>query len=182
MDRRFAIFAVLVALIFVVNQLIFSYINPPEPPKKAADKQVAKAEPKADEAAPADAEPAEAQPEVPADGQRQQPNVGRCCGSCADAALPAAEANQEAAIDPKRGTLGSLDRGSPFRMLVTWSNEGAAIEKIELNQVRALESDIPWGYLGYLAPVDAPAKAGAAGARCGRRHSRRPRPASSRAT
>jgi len=157
-DRRFAIFAVLVALIFVANQVIFSFINPPEPPKKAADKQVAKAEQKADEAAPADAKPAEAQPAVPAEGDAPAADVA---APPADATQPAAEANQEPAIDPKRGTLGSLDRESPFRMLVTWTNEGAAIEKIELNQIRALESDIPWGYLGYLAPVDAPGKAGA---------------------
>ncbi len=154
MDRRFAIFAVLVALIFVVNQLIFSYLNPPEPPKKAADKQVAKAEQKADVAAPADAQPAE----PPAEGEAPAADVA---APPAEAEQPAAEAGQETAIESKRGTLGSLDRDSPFRMLVTWSNEGAAVEKIELNQVRALESDIPWGYLGYLAPVDAPAKAGA---------------------
>ena len=44
MDRRFALFAVLVALIFVVNQIVFSFLRPPKPPQKVADKakQVAK--------------------------------------------------------------------------------------------------------------------------------------------
>jgi YidC/Oxa1 family membrane protein insertase len=157
-DRRFALFAVLVALIFVINQIIFSYLNPPQPPNKVAEKseqQVAKAEQQADEAKqPKDAvagEAAAAQ-DAPVEAEAEQP-------------APAAEAKQdsepETKIETKRGTLGSIDRESPFRMLVTWNNEGAAIEKIELNQVRALESDIPWGYLGYLAPVDAPGKAGA---------------------
>ncbi|MEX0978320.1 MAG: hypothetical protein WDZ48_05695, partial [Pirellulales bacterium] len=43
MDRRFALFAVLVALIFVVNQIVFSLLFPPAPAPKKDAKQVAAA-------------------------------------------------------------------------------------------------------------------------------------------
>jgi YidC/Oxa1 family membrane protein insertase len=161
-DRRFALFAVLVALIFVVNQVVFSLLFPPPPKAAGPDKQVAKADGKqapqvqapADQPAPEEAAPDEAaKPDAAAKPE--------------DAAAPkAAEADKDqpaepAVVAPKRGTLGSLDRASPFRMAVTWNNLGAALERIELNSPEYRALDDRSGYVGYLAPADAPKRAGA---------------------
>ncbi len=171
MDRRFALFAVLVALIFVVNQIVFSFLNPPKPPEKAGDKakQVAKAEPgkQGEDAA---AQKPDIQPEVGAADKPAEPGEAEAASPAAadsDAAPaegePAAKEGElaEPVVEPLRGTLGSGDRNSPFRMLVTWNNRGAAIEMVELNRYRALENERPYGYLGYLAPTNFPERGGA---------------------
>ncbi|MEX0977810.1 MAG: PDZ domain-containing protein, partial [Pirellulales bacterium] len=62
---------------------------------------------------------------------------------------------------PRRGTLGSMDPSGPTRMSVTWNSVGAAIERIELNSPSYRSLDDRSGYLGYLAPIDAPKKTGA---------------------
>jgi hypothetical protein len=59
-------------------------------------------------------------------------------------------------------TLGSLASDSPYKLLVTLNNRGAAIERIELNQrtsqgrFRYRDSDRRSGYLGHLQWEDAP--------------------------
>jgi YidC/Oxa1 family membrane protein insertase len=85
-------------------------------------------------------------------------------------ALPAADdrdqaAEEAAAIDdapppdePLRHiSLGSLDPDSDKRILVTFTNQGAAIERIELNSPRFRDLDDTRGYLGHLACTDDPA-------------------------
>jgi len=60
-------------------------------------------------------------------------------------------------------TLGSVDPQSPFRMLVTLTNRGAAVERIELNSDRYHDlgdATRDQGYLGHLVPDDAPNVAG----------------------
>ena len=47
-------------------------------------------------------------------------------------------------------TLGSLDPDSPYRMLVTFTNRGAAIKRIELNSPRFHDMDDRSGYLGHV--------------------------------
>ncbi len=49
-------------------------------------------------------------------------------------------------------TLGSLDPGSRYRMLVTLSNQGAAVVRVELNDPRYRATEVRHGYLGHLAP------------------------------
>jgi len=54
-DKRFTVFAILVAALFVANQLIYSFFFPPEPAAEIAQKaDVTKAK---DKAAPKAAEP-----------------------------------------------------------------------------------------------------------------------------
>ena len=48
-------------------------------------------------------------------------------------------------------TLGSIDESSPYRMLVTFTNQGAAIERIELASEQYLDLEDWDGYLGHLA-------------------------------
>ena len=167
MDRRFAFFAVLVALIFVVNQIVFSFLRPPKPPQKVAEKakQVAKAdgkpEPTKEDDQPAEVGAAE-KPAEPGEAETATPAAADS-GAAPVEGQPAAKEGEpaEPVAEPLRGTLGSGDRNSPFRMLVTWNNRGAAIETVELNQYRALENEKPYGYLGYLAPTNAPERGGA---------------------
>ena len=52
-------------------------------------------------------------------------------------------------------TLGSRDPNDPARMLVTITNRGAAVVRIELNSDRFRDQEIAYGYLGHLIPVDA---------------------------
>jgi YidC/Oxa1 family membrane protein insertase len=47
-------------------------------------------------------------------------------------------------------TLGSMDPAGPYRMLVTLSNQGAAVVRIELNDPRYRDAEIRSGYLGEL--------------------------------
>ena len=48
-------------------------------------------------------------------------------------------------------TLGSADPASPYRMLVTLTNRGAAVARIELNSPRFRNLEDQTGYLGHLA-------------------------------
>jgi YidC/Oxa1 family membrane protein insertase len=47
-------------------------------------------------------------------------------------------------------TLGSADSADPYRMLVTLTNRGAAVARIELNSPRYCDIDNRSGYLGHL--------------------------------
>ncbi len=152
MDKRFTLFAVLVALIFVVNQIVFSILFPPKPAPLAAPAQVAKARP--DQAAP-DKGPA-VKPEPPA-GQQAAPAQDAAEKPAAQLIAPA----EVPAIARQWGTLGSADPQNPYRMLVTWTNQGAAIERLEMNSHAYRDLEDRSGHLGFLAPADAPKKAGA---------------------
>ncbi|HZZ71144.1 MAG TPA: YidC/Oxa1 family insertase periplasmic-domain containing protein [Pirellulales bacterium] len=59
-------------------------------------------------------------------------------------------------------SLGSLDPNSAYRMLVTLTNSGAAIERVELNDPHYHDiDDQSAGYLGEFAPTDADQAGGA---------------------
>lgn len=87
------------------------------------------------------------------------------------AAKEAEKANPEAPavaplekVEPEWATLGSLDPNDPYRMLVTFTNVGAAVERIELNSPRyhdIEDQEDRSGYLGHLAAIDAPDGGGA---------------------
>jgi YidC/Oxa1 family membrane protein insertase len=74
-------------------------------------------------------------------------------------ATPADSPEEEATkAEAKWLTLGSVDPDSPYRMLVTFSSRGAAIERIEMASPRYRDLDDRSGYLGHLALT--PAKQG----------------------
>ncbi|MDZ7618911.1 MAG: YidC/Oxa1 family insertase periplasmic-domain containing protein [Patescibacteria group bacterium] len=73
----------------------------------------------------------------------------------AEPAEPDAPAVLEAPeVPPQWLTLGSLDPKSPYRMLVTLTNRGAAVVRIELNNPRYLDLEHRGAYLGHLAVED----------------------------
>jgi YidC/Oxa1 family membrane protein insertase len=153
-ERRLLAFLSLSLLILIGSIYLENLIHPPKP--KPAD-QVAQDE-KNDKAAlkpgekgdkkPADAKPGEKNlpAEKPADKPNEKP--------------PAAQANQlppaeePINIDPQWFTLGSLaprESGNKYEMLVTLTNVGAAVERIELSNPKFGDLDNRQGYLGRLA-------------------------------
>lgn len=58
-------------------------------------------------------------------------------------------------VNRQRLAVGSIQPDSPYRLLVTFDNRGAVVERIELasHRYRDLEDDS--GYLGHLSPTDA---------------------------
>ena len=70
------------------------------------------------------------------------------------AALPKefVEKAEEAQTNEKPGfvTLGSLDPQSPYRMLVTLTNRGAALSRVELNEAAYIDNSDSTGYLGQI--------------------------------
>jgi YidC/Oxa1 family membrane protein insertase len=74
----------------------------------------------------------------------------------AEAAAAADESEKpeddELTVEPKLEyvTLGSVDEKSPFRMLATLTNYGAAVRRIELSSQRFLDMHDASGYLGHL--------------------------------
>jgi YidC/Oxa1 family membrane protein insertase len=162
-DRRFTLFAILVAVGFVANHFIYTKLFPPDPNELVKPAAVAKAKPAPGKPAhPAKDKPAaELEPaaDKPAAQATEKP------GTAAEQGVPKDEepdaAKNAAAVATQWGVLGSTDPDSPYRMLTTWTNRGAAIVRLELNSARYHDLEDRSGYLGHLEPADAPEKAGA---------------------
>ncbi|MDZ4817901.1 MAG: YidC/Oxa1 family insertase periplasmic-domain containing protein [Planctomycetota bacterium] len=114
------------------------------PAKNDKGKDTEKADPKKGDGKDNEAKPGDPAPpaEVPAEN--------------ADPAAPAAEAPATPPVPNQHFALGSFDPNSPYRMLVTLTNRGAALERVEFNSNRFLELEDRSGYLGSLAPADNP--------------------------
>lgn len=147
MERRVAVFLWLSVLLVLGQIFLVNWMNPPEP---EAEGDAAPAEAGADdgtaEDGAAEAEGPNTAEDVPAEVAAEDED--------AQVAQPVAADDLPA---PQRYTLGSLDPASGYRMLVTFTNVGAAMEMAELNSGRLHDLDDlehHGGYLGYLA-VDA---------------------------
>ena len=175
MDRRFILFVALAFLILITNAMISALLFPRQKP--AANKDGAAVEkPEKEPAKPR-------KPKPPADN-KQPPGAEAPKDSVpddsatedmapddktADDAAPDDKPADDAApddiapavgADPKRHSqrisLGSYDPSSGYRLLVTLTSGGAAIERVELNNPRYREQEDRSGYIGHLAPSDAP--------------------------
>lgn len=80
-------------------------------------------------------------------GEKEGPKAGP---EAKQAAMPAAKPPVQPKVPDTFLTLGSLDPGAPYRMLVTLTNRGAAILRIELASPRFHELDDRSGYLGHV--------------------------------
>jgi YidC/Oxa1 family membrane protein insertase len=167
---RIALFLIVAMAILSVNEYVRIWLYPPEKVKPQAQRQVAQEKekvaavpPNVEKAAPAAAAPAApvagapavppaAAPAVPAPGAPAVPAPG------APAPPPVAEAPAAAL---QWGTLGSADSHDPYQMLVTWTNRGAAVVRIELNSDRYLDMEDRHGYLGEVVLEPALPGAGA---------------------
>ncbi len=167
MEKRFALFLVLSALVLFVHLMLQQRFAPPKPAEDGGLDEVGVAPVDEQDEAAAEAPAAEdtdqAKPDKPAEEPGAEP------GAEPDAKKPAKEPGDPAVsaaprpkIPDRRGALGSMAEDSPFRLLVTWNSRGAAIERIELPQqtgqgkFRYRELDVKNGYLGHLALSDEP--------------------------
>jgi YidC/Oxa1 family membrane protein insertase len=156
---RYVLFIVLSLGILLAN--VFLTPRPSPPPKKAQERLLAKEGERKEKDA-AGQEPAKAAKEP----DRAKPGAEK-----AKAKAPAAPPAAEPAVPEAWVTLGSLNPKSPYRMLVTLTNRGAAVHRIELNnpRFRDLEDfhdlEDRSGYLGHVVGDElAPGAPGAAGA------------------
>lgn len=149
MDRRFVLFFVLAVVLTFGYSYVLHVVNPPPPHRVAASKPENEQKPAgdkkpapADQPKPAVASTATTQPAPPAAGKATPAKT---------AATPsAAEKTIEPAVPEQWATLGSLDPGGPYRMLVTFTNRGAAVVRIELNGPQFRDLDDRGAYLGHL--------------------------------
>lgn len=120
---------------------VYSILNPapPKPAKPAVD---------APAAAPAEAGDAVAE-DAPPTADEADATAGNEPGAdAADQAAPDDEA--EANLPEEYVTLGSLDAETGYRMLVTLTNQGAAVRRVELASPRYQDLHDRRGYLGHL--------------------------------
>jgi YidC/Oxa1 family membrane protein insertase len=144
--RNFVLFLVLSFLVLTANQILMAPRGgeqpAPKPEQKAEQKPEQKPEQQAEPAA-ADARPA-AEDAAPAENAASEPPAEEAGNPPEAAPAPESENAQEFI------TLGSADVSTGYRMLVTLTNTGAAVQRIELASPRYLDLDNYSGYLGNL--------------------------------
>ncbi len=145
MDKKNLVaFLALSLAVLIISNMLFPPPKPPQP--KEGEKPVAEAD-----AADADAKPGEPAKLAAAPGD----------AALAEDADDAAAEPADAQADPAAPTvplefvsLGSLDRDTGYRMLLTLTNQGAAVKRAELNSPRFLDLVDRSGYLGHLELAD----------------------------
>lgn len=144
MDKKNLIaFLSLSLAVLLLSSLLFP--PPPQPPAKQNAEPVPAA---ADDAAkPADVAAAEVADQE--EGTESEP------AQQVDEQVQAAEVEREVPLEFV--SLGSLDRDAGYRMLVTLTNQGAAVKRTELTSPRFLDLVDRSGYLGHLELEDTPA-------------------------
>ncbi len=153
MDKRFKLWLLISLGLFLINTLIGAWLFPPQP----------KARPVAGRAA-AGRAAGDGPVQEAVEAAPGQPKDEKPAGQLPKAEdVLAKDGERPAAVDaqPRRITLGSADPASPYRMLVTATSVGAAIERIELNSPKYRDLDDRSGYLGHLALADLPKPGGA---------------------
>ncbi len=170
MEKRTVLFLVLSFAILVGYQALLAWLVPP-PPRKP---------PGADAVAEAEKEPGEGQPahaDVAAKGESGEDRKPRTKDDRAEKPLPeerpGPEAKPEEQQEPAESkdapeaaepeppeqwiTLGSADPASPYRMLVTLTNRGAAVAMVELSSSRYQDltdrKGLKYDRSGYLGRV-----------------------------
>ncbi len=158
MERRFVLFLVLAFLVLMINMLLSALLFPRKPPAAQKDDEVAAVEkPEKERAKPERPKAPEADDEQPAD-ETAPANEEPPAEVAAPEEAPAA--NADAGPPSRRLSLGSYDPASGYRLLVTLASAGAAVERVELNSPRYREQEDRSGYIGHLAPADAPQAGG----------------------
>jgi len=156
-EKRFALFLVLSALVLFAHLTVQNMLAPPRPVGEDAPDEVGVApvdeEDDAETPAAKDTDPAK--PDKPVDEPAAETPAK-------EPSKPAIEAAPRPRIPNQRGAIGSMAADSPYRLLVIWNNRGAAIERIELSQrtargrLRYHELNVKGGYLGHLALSEEP--------------------------
>jgi YidC/Oxa1 family membrane protein insertase len=174
MERRLVVFLALAFAILVSYFALLQWINPekyrPKPHQQVAANQSNEKDEKAAEKNAEKSDEKNAEKNKVADDAKaavkegqtpsQNPTAEKAEASKSgeEAAKPAdgvekpkeTPAPVEATFEQKWVTLGSADPKSPYRMLVTLTNRGAALARIDLNSPRYCDVDDRSGYLGEM--------------------------------
>lgn len=146
MDKKNLIaFLALSLAVVLISQMLFPPAQPPKP--KDAEKPAA--------AADAGAKPGEAAKLAAAPGQA--PADPNALAEVADPAANVAPVPAVPEVPLEFVSLGSIDRDTGYRMLVTFTNQGAAVRRAELSSPRFLDLNDRTGYLGHLEFENTPA-------------------------
>jgi len=142
-NRRFILFIIGAIAILIGNMLLWSKLHPIPPQPAAEQKQN---QPLAEKNTPEKVNVNGG--EVVAENKAGGENKATTVPAAAEAAEPATQ----------WFTLGSADPGTnnPYRLLVTLTNHGAAVERIELSSSHYRDLENRSGYLGHLAAEDSP--------------------------
>jgi YidC/Oxa1 family membrane protein insertase len=148
-SSNFILFMLLAFGVVVANGYLFGQRKPAEKPKAVAQAEPGKAEGEAKKPEPAkEAAKAEKAPEPDKSAEQPAPQKPAEAEKPPQAAAPAKPV--PAVTAPQRWvTLGSADPESPYRMLVTLTDRGAAVARIELNSDRYRSLTGPDDKLAY---------------------------------
>jgi YidC/Oxa1 family membrane protein insertase len=147
MERRFVLFLVLSFLFITGYMALMRQARGPQPQPPVAAKEE-KAKPEAKNAAMPEKPPEKA--EGKKEGKKPAPEQPPPEKKNPKEIPAEIKAPEEPPVEEQWGTLGSLDPKSSFRMLITWTNKGAAVARIELNSLRYCDIDDRSGYLGHV--------------------------------
>jgi len=138
---RYALFIVLSLGVLLANVFLMPRLFPPSP-KKVQERPIAKESAK-------DIDRKEAVGQEPVKAAKE-PDRAKPGAEKAENKVPAGPPAAEPAVPEAWVTLGSLNPKSPYRMLVTITNRGAAVYRIELNNPRFHDLEDRSGYLGHV--------------------------------
>lgn len=147
MEKRFIIFVVASVVIMAGFMLLQTFFAPPAKP--VADKAIPLGGKKDGKGIEPDKKKDEGKKPKPGDAKKPEEGVK----------TPAAEPEPKKPAAPQIPqawtTLGSIDPASGYRWLVTFTNQGAAVERIELSSPQYVDLEDWNGYLGHLALTEA---------------------------
>ena len=133
---RYALFLAISFAILMLNM----WLNPPQPQKPPAPQKVADRQ----QAGP---EKAAAKPDGDA---KEEPKKAELPAKAEEKGQKAEEVAEQPEPETQWLTIGSADPNSPYRMLVTLTNRGAAVASIELSSPRYRDLEWRSGYMGHL--------------------------------
>lgn len=133
MDKRLPLFLAISVAILIGHALVMRALYPP-PPEEVAQKDDAAKKKGQNDGKPAKDDKQNGK-------QKKQPDNGKANGeqNVPDENPPEQPAPEVAALSPQWATLGSVDPQSGYRMLVTLTNRGAAVQRLELGEYFELE-------------------------------------------
>jgi YidC/Oxa1 family membrane protein insertase len=162
-EKRFILFVVLSVAILIGNILFQSWMRGKQPPQPVAQQKAG--EDAKDDAKKKGVGNEAVDPAAKKDGDKDAEKLAAEKPAAEKpAAQPAVvEAIAQPDVPQQYFTLGSADASdkNPYRMLATFNNTGAAVERIELSSSHFRDLEDRSGYLGHLAAEDAPGGVGA---------------------
>ena len=156
---NFILFVSLSFAVLLGHALLMSYLNPQD--AKAPQELAAG---KADEQKVDEEQPKLPATVAPVENKQEKPDDSVAGDQVA--APDGAPAAEQAEPEGQWVMLGSADPAAPYRMLVTLTNRGAAVSRIELNSPRYLDLEDRSGYLGHLVVDEELADKQASGRGC----------------